>query len=265
MATPSAHAEFVTGPLALSAFAEGRGPDSLARVEATARLTPLPFVSFLAAAGRSSDHHTMDSTSTINFLRGEAGIRLFGLWVVGGVMRRDSTFLPPPLVFAAPRDSTRAQPGPMFGSPYVTAPAPAATGITAALRGTLYEALGADVEAIRWNDSSGFYRPRYQTRSEVSFATNWLSRFPSGNFGVLVALTDEYRSRTYFPITTNGTATVISVPDSKVYNFQLEVRILSAILSYQFRNLIGYPYQTVPGLLMPRQTQYYGVRWEFWN
>jgi hypothetical protein len=207
----------------------------------------------------------MDSTSTINFLRGEAGIRLFGLWVVGGVMRRDSTFLPPPLVFAAPRDSTRAQPGPMFGSPYVTAPAPAATGITAALRGTLYEALGADVEAIRWNDSSGFYRPRYQTRSEVSFATNWLSRFPSGNFGVLVALTHEYRSRTYFPITTNGTATVISVPDSKVYNFQLEVRILSAILSYQFRNLIGYPYQTVPGLLMPRQTQYYGVRWEFWN
>lgn len=248
--TPSVRAEFVSGPLAISAFAEGQGPDSLARAEATARLTPLPFVSFLAAAGRSSDKRAIDSSSTADFLRGEAGLRLFDLWLIGGVMRRDSTFLPPPRV---------------FGGPFIAVAAPAATGITAALRGTLYQALRADVEAIRWNDSAGFYRPRWQTRSEVYLSTNWLSRFPSGNFGVLVALTHEYRSRTYFPITSNGSSTIVSVPDSKVYNFQLEFRILSAILSYQFRNLIGYPHQTVPGLLMPRQTQFYGVRWEFWN
>jgi hypothetical protein len=250
LSTPSLRAEFVSGPLALSAFAEGRGPDSLSRIEATARLTPLPFVSFLASAGRSSDQRVSDSSSTSNFLRGEAGLRLFDLWLVGGIMRRDSTFLPAPLV---------------FGGPYITAASPAATGITAAIRGPLYQALRADVEAIRWNDSAGFYRPRYETRSEVSLATNWLSRFPSGNFGFLVAFTHEYRSRTYFPITSNGAATVVSVPDSKVWNFQIEFRILSAILSYQFRNLVGYPYQTVPGLLMPRQTQFYGVRWEFWN
>jgi hypothetical protein len=24
-------------------------------------------------------------------------------------------------------------------------------------------------------------------------------------------------------------------------------------------------YELVPGFLMPRQTQFYGVRWEFWN
>lgn len=248
--TPSLRAEFVTGPLALSGFAEGQGPDSLARIEATARVTPLPFVSLLASAGRSSDDQSVDSSSTINFLRGEVGLRLFDLWIVGGAMRRDSSFLPPPRV---------------FGGPYITVQSPAATGLTLAVRGTLYQALKADLEGIRWNDSSGFYRPRYETRSEIYLATNWLSRFPSGNFGVLVALTHEYRSRTYFPITSNGSATIVSVPDSKVYNFQLEIRILSAILSYQFRNLIGYPYQTVPGLLMPRQTQFYGVRWEFWN
>lgn len=262
--TPSARAELVSGPLALSAFGEGRGPDSLARVEVTARLTPLPFVSLLAAAGRSSDNHTLDSSSTINFIRGEAGIRLLDLWLIGGLMRRDSTFLPPPLMFATTRDTTGGQPS-VIGTPYVTTAAPAAIGITAALRGTLYQALRADLEAIRWNDSAGFYRPHWQTRSEVYLSTNWLSRFPSGNFGVLVALTHEYRSRTYFPITANGGTTVASVPDAKVYNFHIEFRILSAILSYQFRNLIGYPYQTVPGLLMPRQTQFYGVRWEFWN
>jgi hypothetical protein len=265
LATPSARAELVSGPLALSAFAEGRGPDSLARVEATARLTPLPFLSLLASAGRSSDRRVIDSSGTINFLRGEAGVRLFGLWFIGGVMRRDSTFLPPPLVFAAPRDSISGQPRPVIGSPYTTIASPAATGFTAAIRGPLYQALRADLEAIRWNDSAGFYRPHWQTRSQLYLATNWLSRFPSGNFGVLVALTHEYRSRTYFPITTSSGPGVASVPDSKIYNLQIEFRILSAILSYQFRNLVGYPYQTVPGLLMPRQTQFYGVRWEFWN
>lgn len=250
LATPSARAELVTGPLAFSAFGEGRGPDSLARVEAMARLTPLPFVSFLASAGHSTDHHAVDSTSTVNFLRGEAGIRLFDLWFIGGIMRRDSTLLPAPT---------------LFSGPYIAVASPPATGFTAAIRGTLYQALNADVEAIRWNDSAGFYRPRYETRSQIYLATNWLSRFPSGNFGVLVSLTHEYRSRTFFPIESNGSPTVVSVPDWRVYNFQIEFRLLSAILSYQFRNLIGYPYQTVPGLLMPRQTQFYGVRWEFWN
>lgn len=250
MLTPSVRAEFVTGPLAVSGFAEGRGPDSLARLEATARLAPLPFVSLLAAAGRSSDENGPDSSSTVNFLRGEAGLRLFHLWLIGGVVRRDSMLLPPPLV---------------FGRHFVPVASPAATGITAEVRGTLYQALRADVSAIRWNDSAGFYRPRYETRSEVYLATNWLSRFPSGNFGVLASLSHEYRSRTYFPIPSASGSSIASVPDSKVYNFRIEFRILSAILSYQFRNLVGYPYQEVPGLLMPRQTQFYGVRWEFWN
>jgi hypothetical protein len=250
LSTPSVRAEVVSGPLALSAFAEGRGPDSLGRVEATARLTPLPFVSLLAAAGRSSYTHAPDSTSTANFLRGEAGLRLFDLWLIGGVVRRDSMLLPPPLV---------------FGQHFIPVGAPAATGFTAEIRGPIYQALHADVSAIRWNDSAGFYRPRYETRSEVYLSTNWLSRFPSGNFGILASISHEYRSRTYFPVAAGGTPSIVYVPDAKVYSFRIEFRLLSAILSYQFRNLVGYPYQEVPGLLMPRQTQFYGVRWEFWN
>jgi hypothetical protein len=36
-------------------------------------------------------------------------------------------------------------------------------------------------------------------------------------------------------------------------------------VSYQFRNVIRDRYAEVPGFIMPRQTQFYGVRWDFWN
>ena len=248
--TPSARAEFVSGPLALSAFAEGQGPDSIGRVEATGRLTPLPFVSVLGAVGRSRDQQIPDTTSSANFLRAEAAIRFFGLWLGGGVVRRESVLLLPPLVFG----------------PYQPVREPLATGITARIEGRLYKAIRANITGIRWNDSSGFYRPRYQSRSEIYLATNWLSRFPSGNFGILASLSHEYRSKTLYPISPSaGTLAATSVPDSRVYNFHLEIRIVSAVLSYQFRNIRGDPYQLVPGYLMPRLNQFYGVRWEFWN
>jgi hypothetical protein len=248
--TPSGRAEFVSGPLAFSAFAEGRGPDSIARAEAAARLTLLSFVSVLGTAGRSTDQHTPDSTYTSNFLRAEAAIRFFGLWFAGGVVRRDSVLLLPPKVFG----------------PYGAVEEPSATGITARIEGRLYKAVRLNIAGIRWNDSSGFYRPRYQARSEIYLATNWLSRFPSGNFGILASLSHDYRSKTLYPLSqTAGTIAVTSVPDSRVYNFHLEIRIVSAVLSYQFRNIRGDPYQLVPGYLMPRLNQFYGVRWEFWN
>ena len=45
----------------------------------------------------------------------------------------------------------------------------------------------------------------------------------------------------------------------------MPIRVLSAVVSYQFRNLLGERYTQVPGFAAPRQTQFYGVRWEFWN
>lgn len=247
--TPSGRVEFVSGPLSVSTFVEGRGPDSIARAEVTGRLTPLPFVSFLGAVGRSKSG-VGDSSATTNFLHGEAAIRVFGLWLGGGILYRDSLLLVPPKV---------------YGSQYVAAGEGAATGIMAKVDGTIYQALRANIVGIRWNDSAGFYRPRYQARSEIYLATNWLSRFPSGNLGILASIYDEYRSKTFFPISGTSGATVTTVPQSQILSFRLEIRILSAVLSYQFRNLLGAPYQFVPGFAMPRLNQYYGVRWEFWN
>ena len=249
--TPSGHVEFVTGPLSVSAFAEGRSPDSVARAEVTGRLTPLPFVSFLGSVGRSKSG-LGDSSTTTNFLHAEAALRVFGLWLGGGVLYRDSLFL------AAPH---------VYGSQYVATAEGAATGVEAKIDGTIYKALRANIVGIRWNDSAGFYRPCYQARSEVYLATNWLSRFPSGNFGIVASVYDEYRSKTFFPISIDSgrTVTVTTVPQTQIFNFRLEIRIVSAVLSYQFRNILGRPYELVPGYLMPRLNQFYGVRWEFWN
>ncbi|HEY2376288.1 MAG TPA: hypothetical protein VGH98_09975 [Gemmatimonadaceae bacterium] len=251
--TPSGRVEFVTGPLSVSAFAEGMGPDSLNRAEVTGRLTPLPFLSVLATAGTSKDRQSPDSSSTTNFLRGEAALRLFGgLWLGGGVIRRDSTLLVPPRV---------------FGRPYVAIEGTPATGYMAEINGTIYKALRMQAFGVRWNDSAGFYRPQYQARTEVYLSTNWLSRFPSGNFSILASIMHEYRSRTLFPTfdTTANAFQAIPVPDSRVWNFHLEIRIVSAIFTYQFRDIRGEPYELVPGYLMPRLNQFYGVRWEFWN
>ncbi len=65
-----------------------------------------------------------------------------------------------------------------------------------------------------------------------------------------------------FP-TTAGTFQ--SSTDAKVISTLLEIRILHATLTWQFRNTTGYLYNLVPGYIMPRQVNLYGVRWTFWN
>jgi hypothetical protein len=55
------------------------------------------------------------------------------------------------------------------------------------------------------------------------------------------------------------------VSDSRVISFKLEIRVQTAVVSYQFRNVLQERYSLVPGFAMPRQTQFYGIRWDFWN
>ena len=44
------------------------------------------------------------------------------------------------------------------------------------------------VKASKNHDSLGFYRPRYQTRSELYVSTRLLDKIPSGNFGSAVTV-----------------------------------------------------------------------------
>ena len=45
----------------------------------------------------------------------------------------------------------------------------------------------------------------------------------------------------------------------------LEIRIATAVVSWQVRNMVGSRNYLSPDYLRPRTTNFYGVRWEFWN
>jgi hypothetical protein len=111
-------------------------------------------------------------------------------------------------------------------------------------------------------DEGGPYRPRYQSRVQLYLATRWLSRFPSGNFGFLASGIHDYKSEVCFP-TAGGTCQ--STAAVGVISTLVEIRILSAVLSWKFTNTQLAVYDRVPGFRMPRGTQFYGVRWEFYN
>ena len=255
---PSARLSYDSRFLSFSAYANGQDVDSIATADAAIRVSPVPFVSFGAIAAADKDDRVGGTGLTTQNMSVEAGVRIRGLWLIGGLVRRDTAFLATPELVD-------------FDTPHVYAPvldAPA-NGVSAAIRGTLYKAIKANVTAIRWNDTAGFYRPRYQARSEVYLQSNWLSRFPSGNFSILYSLVHEYRSNTHLPVFRQNGG-LITVGDTVVSTYRtlnslLEIRILSAVAFWDFRNLLGERYSNFPGYLLPRQTQTYGVRWEFWN
>lgn len=248
---PSVRASFNTSLLGASLFAEAKGVDSSARIDATAQFTPFSFVSILGSVGRTKDDRVADSSFSTNYARVEAGLRVKSLWLLAGAIYRDSVRLAAPSVFN----------GPNSDSAFVQANDLSAKGLTVALRGRLWKAFQADAQAIRWTDTTGFYRPQYQTRSELFVKTNMLDRFPSGDLGILGSVVHEYRSSSHFP-TANDISTA---PGYRTLSWLLEIRILQATVTWQFRNVLGERYRQVPGLLMPRQTNFYGVRWTFFG
>jgi hypothetical protein len=277
--------------LGVSLFAEGKSALYPARVEGSVKLAPLDRIALTASASRTgaglfsrvfgdftpgpvyNADGTLtrfdpivigglyDSTRVSRYelaartnLRAEAGIRLRDVWVSGGVVRRGATTLLPP----AELDTSYAHPTAMRVEGE-------ATGTTVAMRGRVYRALNIDAWALRWNDSTGLYRPQYQTRAELYLQTNLLNRFPRGNFGLLGSLAHEYRSNARFAAPAAFPDSVRVAPGFRAVTFKLEIRIATAVVSYQFRNLLQEKYAQVPGFFMPRQTQFYGVRWDFWN
>jgi hypothetical protein len=242
----SVRAAAVYERLTASVHAEQRMLDSNRTIDATVRVTPLPFLALSATVGQTAPVSSAERPTTIAG-RAEAGVRLGRVWFTGGALMRDTALLVAPIAF-----DTAFQPiseGRL-------------TGTFATIRGKFLGDLGLDVVGVRWN-TEGFYRPQYQTRSQLYIDTQWRSSVPSGNLNILAAVTHEYRSRTFFPVAAPGIPEASDV--YRTWGLLLEVRILRAVLSYQFRNILGFPYEQVPGYLMPRQTNFYGVRWNFVN
>lgn len=254
LSTPSARVGYFTRFLSVLAYGEARSDDSLARTEVSGRLSPLSFLAVTATAGRTTDYRlfsdsagaTPASGRTTTYEQAQVGVRVHRLWLGGGILHRDAALLSAPGI---------------FDTVYRRVVGPAATATFASIRGNIYEDLYADVTGMRWADSSGYYSPRYEARSEVGLRTSWLSRFPSGDFGLHVALSHEYRANTYFP---SDSGAVLS-PGYRSLTSLLEIRILTGVVFFQMRNMLGERYTMVPHLLMPRQTSIYGIRWQFWD
>jgi hypothetical protein len=246
VATPSARLGVETRLLTISVLADGRGLDSTRRLDASAVLRPLSFVFVGGAVGKEQPRLPPDSLPGATFMRGEAGLRVRDLWVSGGMLRRDAVLLDAPGIFLRRT---------------VPVVDKSARGVFATVRGRIWKAIYADAQAVQWSDTASFYRPRYQTRSELYISTSLIDRFPSGNFHLLASAVHEYRSSSLWP----DSAGVARLPDYRTISTLLQVRILTAEIFWNFRNILGERYSQIPGYRLPRMTNIYGVRWEFWN
>ncbi len=242
---PSVRASFEQRRATVSLFGERAPRDSVVRTELAARLSPLPYVSLRLSLGRRTPIGSTSIPASTSMLA-EAGVRLGRVWLTGGAMTRDTSSLAPPIV---------------FDTSYQAAAQGHTTGVFAGVRGKFWGDLGVDVRGVRYSQADAF-RPQYQTRSQLYFESSFLRRFPSGHLHLMAALTHEYRSQALFPISTGD---IVQSSQYRTWGFLLEIRLLTATVSYQYRNLFGEQYSQVPGFLMPKQMNFYGVRWNFFN
>lgn len=261
--SPSARASFDWPFLSASLFIENNAPTAqivspttsyvpfvgLNSQELTVRLTPLPFIELIGAGSRQSSNGAIGSPPTSTTLRGEAGVEIGHLWLSAGVTTIDTQVVAAPLVF----DSAFAPAG--IGR---------STGYFAAVRGQIWRAFSVDLWGIHWNEPAA-YRPQNQGYGALTFETEWLSRFPKHTFQIKAQAGFEYRSSTTFPTTaSSGEPTLATELGEDIFAL-FEIRVLQGTLIYQLRNGTGYTYWTVPGYLMPRTVNIYGLRWSFWN
>jgi hypothetical protein len=248
LVTPGVAASYALGTLLLRANVEGKSMDSLSRADLSGELGIGGFARAGAALDRVVDHRAgSDGLATVA-MRAWGGLQLSSFWIDAGVIRRDSAALVAPTLIDA-------SPATLFS--------PAANGLTLRISGRLWKSLYANVNAIRWNDTASIYRPQYQTRSELFLQTSLPNRFPQGNFGMLISARHEYRSASLIP---SGNPTeLLRAQGERAISTLVEFRIYSAVVSWQVRNIVGDRNYQLPNYLLPRTTNFYGVRWEFWN
>jgi hypothetical protein len=238
--------DFTKNLIGVSILAEHDGYYGYDRFEAGARAVPFNRVAFTGYIGQRNSEEDRNGQVDSRSARLEAGVRVYGdAWLSGGVITRDTAILLPPIV---------------FDSAFRTQSVGRTTGMMFALRGPLKYGFSIDANTTIWNDPK-VYTPKYQALAELRFSTAWLSKFPNGNFGFLIAPNIEYRGAVAFPIE-NG---VKEANASIVYNILAELRILRGVITYQRRNLALALYEQVPGYVMPRTMTLYGVRWYFFD
>ncbi|MBL8997913.1 MAG: TonB-dependent receptor plug domain-containing protein [Gemmatimonadetes bacterium] len=243
---PALRASWENRWLALSGVAEQGGPDSTSRVDAVALLTPFPWLHLGAAHSVHAPEDTAVGGPTRTTSRAEVGVRVWDRWITAGAVRRSSS---------------RLLGMPVFDADYGPVDVPAANGLEAGLSGRIRGPFSFSWRGIRW-DADGPYRPTIESRTELSVVTGlekWLVR---KQFTLRASAIHEWRGALEAP---DGAGGLDRAEGASAVVTMLEIRIGAAHVFWYNRNPVGKVYETVPGYLMPRLVQLYGIRWEFWN
>jgi hypothetical protein len=242
--SPSIRVAWERGRSALYASVDRSSEDSLMRTDVGVRVQALPRLTLSAQVSRRSPFDGKPGGAAM-FERVEGLVRLGRAVLRGGVVRRDSVDDAAPIVFA--RD-------------IASAPLRAATGETFGVSLPIYRALGLDVQGTQWNEAT-VYRPQNEVFARLGFETEWRRRFPRGDFTIRASVMLQHWGGMLVPLSTG----VQILPAATPFSSMLEIRILSATITWQFRNFLGTQFETVPGYFMPRRVNLYGVRWNFSN
>ncbi len=244
--SPSLRASYERGILAASGYVEQGGPDSTSRLDAALRVTPLPWLYVAAALSQQRPDEALVGGPARTNLRGEVGFTHRERVLRLGVVRSSEAQVPGMPVFDADL-------GPVLQAE--------GTAYEVGLSGRIVGPFTFDIRALDWSERA-LYRPDNEIRSEVRVSTDLKRYLPRGNFFMTAAVTHEWRADLLAPDGAGGT---VKAGGAGYYGTLLDIRIGTAHVYWYNRNFTGRVYETVPGYLMPRLVQLYGIRWEFWN
>lgn len=240
---PSARAAWDVERASLAATLEMEGPDSSMRADVSGRIVLLPWLHLAAAATQRSGKR---AAADVTALRGELGLSYLGRWLSVGAVQRSSS---------------QVQGMPVFDSAYVAAMIPASLGMFASLGGPIWGPFSLDWQGITWGDEQ-MYRPKVESHAALRVATGFQRYIPRNTFYLQAAFIHDYRSDLLAP---DAAGAITKAKGNSALSLLVDIRVGTAHLFFHNRNLTGRVYESVPGYLMPRFVQQYGLRWEFWN
>ncbi len=228
-----------------SAFIELGGPDSTTRIDLLARGEIFRWMHVAGGLSQHSPDAVIGGPARTT-IRAELGLAWKARWLTLGVVQRGAALV----------DGM-----PLFDSVYVPVELKSATGLEVGLRGQLRGPFSFEFRGIDWGKEA-LYRSSLESHAELRVATGFKKKLPRADFMLTAAVTHDYRNDFLAP---DGAGGVQRAKGAATLGTQLDLRIGAAHVFWYNRNLAGKVYETVPGYLMPRLVQLYGIRWAFWN
>jgi len=244
--SPSVRGSWENRWFALTSVAESGGADSTSRLDGMVLLRPFPWLHLSGAHSVHTPANDSIDGPARTVSRAEVGVRLWDRWVTAGVVERSAALV---------------QGMPVFDPDYTALLLPKARGLEAGLAGPIRGPFSFSWRGVQW-DADLPYRPSVESRTEIRVSTaleRWLKR---RTFHLSASAIHEYRGAFEAP---DGLGGVERAEGASTVATLLDIRIGAAHIFWYNRNPSGKVYETVPGFLMPRLVQLYGIRWQFWN